>query len=56
VSVIRGIFPKRAHWQTARGVLAGLGEKEMRLSHQDTIVKARIAILLEISISICDFF
>lgn len=56
VSAIRGMFPKRAHWQTARGVLAVPGEKEMRLNHQDTIVKARDAILfLDISISLCMF-
>lgn len=51
-SAIRGMFPKRARWQTARGVLAGLGEKEMRLSHQDTIVKARYVTLFQISISL----
>lgn len=56
MSAIRGSFPKRARWQTAKGVLAGLGEKEMRLSHQDTIVKARDVTLFQISVSLSACF
>lgn len=51
VNVIRSIFPKRAHWRTARGVLVGLGEKGMKHSLQGITVKARV--LVPFSVPLC---